>query len=148
MKKFRLPRKTKKRLRKGIWLYPADEEGNSLMAWPAKIEKDYAAFKNGILSDLTYRTKASRKAFREKIDAEVFVTDQELKSYVDNLLREDLRTSSYNILIKAKNDKNAIKAYFNFVNACQLTENGERSYGNIACMSIDLAKKLLKKKRK
>lgn len=148
MKNFRLPRKTKKRLRKGIWLYPADEKGNSLMAWPAKYQKDYVAFKNRILRDLTDSSKESRRAFREKLDAEIFVTDEELKSYVDDLLREDLRTSSYNVLIKAKNHKTAIKAYYNFVNACQLTEKGERSYGNIACMSIDLAKRLLKNKTK
>jgi hypothetical protein len=148
MKKFRLPRKTKKRLRNGIWLYPSDEKGSSLMAWPAKYKKDYIAFKNGILRNLTDRTKESRRVFREKLDAEIVVTDEELKSYVDDLLREDLRTSSYNLLIKAKNDKNAIKAYYNFVNACKLTASGERSYGNIACMSIDLAKSLLRVKRK
>ncbi|RYM33330.1 hypothetical protein ERX46_10320 [Brumimicrobium glaciale] len=148
MKKFRLPRKTKKRLRNGIWLYPSDEKGSSLMAWPTRIEKDYVAFKNGILRNLTDRTKENRRVFREKLDAEIVVTDEELKSYVDDLLRKELRTSSYNLLIKAKNDKNAIKAYYNLVNACQLTASGERSYGNIACMSIDLAKSLLRVKRK
>ena len=30
MKKFRIPRKTKKFLKKGLWLYPADEKGNEL----------------------------------------------------------------------------------------------------------------------
>ena len=33
MKKFRLPRKIKKKLY-GLWLYPKDEKGNSLMAHP------------------------------------------------------------------------------------------------------------------
>jgi hypothetical protein len=40
MNKFRLPRKTKKSLKKTMWLYPPDEKGNSLMAWPAKSQED------------------------------------------------------------------------------------------------------------
>ena len=50
--KFRLPRKIKRELKKGLWLYPADEKGNSLMAWPTRYEKDYLAYKEGIVRDI------------------------------------------------------------------------------------------------
>lgn len=59
-----------------------------------------------------------------------------------------MRTSSYNILIAAKNNPKAIIAYYNFLNAYQLIEKGDDSYGNICCMAIDFAGDLLKKKRK
>lgn len=63
MKKFKLPRKLKKRLKRGPWLYPADEKGSSLMAWPYKYEKDYLAFKRGELRKLGRRTKAESKEY-------------------------------------------------------------------------------------
>lgn len=148
MKKFRLPRKTKKRLKKGLWLYPPDKKGSSLMAWPTKYEKDYIAYKNGTVRNLFRRSKEQQKAQREKLDKEIIVSDEELKSYVDDLFRKDLRTSAYNTFIKAKNDKNAIIAYYNFINAYELVQKGERTFGNIACMSYDLAKNLLRKERK
>ncbi len=47
MQKFRLPRKIKKKLKRQLWLYPADEKGNSLMAWPQKSQIDYTAIKEG-----------------------------------------------------------------------------------------------------
>ncbi len=52
MKAFRLPRKTKKKLKGTIWLYPADERGNSLMAWPTRLQKEYDAVKKGIVRDI------------------------------------------------------------------------------------------------
>lgn len=56
MKKFRLPRKLKKKLRKKIWLYPLDTKTNTyLMAWPSKYEKDFIAYKLGILKDILDR---------------------------------------------------------------------------------------------
>ncbi|GAB1858224.1 hypothetical protein MHTCC0001_30610 [Flavobacteriaceae bacterium MHTCC 0001] len=63
----------------------------------------------------------------------------------DNIIREDLREDSYNILIKAKNDPKAIKSYFNFINAYHLYKKDEPSYGNVCCMAIDYAEELLKK---
>ncbi len=48
MKQFRLPRKTKKRLKKTFWLFPPDEKGNSLMASPAESFEDYSALKQGV----------------------------------------------------------------------------------------------------
>jgi hypothetical protein len=35
LKQFRLPRKVKKSLKGNLWLYPANEKGNSVMASPS-----------------------------------------------------------------------------------------------------------------
>lgn len=51
-KKFRLPRKIKKKLQKGFWLYEPDEQGNSLQANPGRSQEDYAAFKQGKLRNI------------------------------------------------------------------------------------------------
>lgn len=132
-----------------MWLYPPDENGNSLMARPATSEEDYRALKKGILRNLfERRSKAGRKEFRQKLDAEVIVSDEILQSYVDYIIRKDLRQSSYDLLKRAKNSKKAVIAYYNFVNAYRLLESGEESYGNICCMAIDRANELLRSKNK
>lgn len=131
-----------------MWLYPPDKKGNSLMAWPSKSQKDYTAVKEGITKKFPDSTKAERKKFRDKLDQEIFVDDHVLKKYVDDIIREDLRNSSYKILIEAKTNPIAVKAYFNFVNAYQLFEKGDESYGNICCLAIDSAIELLKPKKK
>lgn len=148
MKNFRLPRKKKKSLKKTIWLYPPDEKGNSLMAQPTQSQEDYTAVKKGIAKKFPNSTKASRKKMFDILDKETFVDDQVLKKYVDDIIREDLRNSSYNTLIEAKKTPKAVRAYFNFVNAYQLFEKGKESYGNICCLAIDSAKELLKPKKK
>ena len=131
-----------------MWLYPPDEEGSSLIAWPAKSEEDYTAVKRGIVRKFPESTKAERKKFIDELDKEIFVDDQVLRTYVNDIIREDLRNSSYRKLIEAKNNPGAIKAYFNFVNAYHLYEKGRDSYGNICCLAIDSAKELLKGKKK
>jgi len=50
--KFRLPRKTKKRLKKDFYTYPKSERNTYLIAWPYKYEKDYVAYKKGLLRGL------------------------------------------------------------------------------------------------
>jgi len=148
MDKFRLPRKTKRFLKKTIWLYPPDEKGNSLMAWPTKSQEDYTAVKKGIATRFPDSTKAERKKFIDELDKEILVEDQVLRTYVNDIIREDLRNSSYSMLIEAKNNPKAVKAYFNFVNAYQLFKKGKESYGNICCLAIDNAKELLKPEKK
>ncbi|CAN5260031.1 hypothetical protein BH23BAC1_BH23BAC1_18670 [soil metagenome] len=150
MKLFRLPRKIKKSLKGNIWLYPADEKGNSLMAFPSRSQEDYTALKQGIVRNLIDQKNAreGREAFKDKITKEIIVSDEELKRYVNEIIREDLRTSSYNTLIAAKNNPKAVIAYYNFVNAYQLYEKGDSSYRNICCLSLDKATGLLKKKKK
>ncbi len=146
MKKFKLPRKLKKHLKKCLWLYPPDEKDNSLMAWPSKYKEDYLSYKRGELRKLGIRNKAERKEYRKKMDKEIEVSDETLKRYVDDIMAKQYRQSSYDVLIKAKNSKRSITAYYNFINAYQLNENGEGSYGNTCCLAIDWAKELLKKK--
>jgi hypothetical protein len=147
MNKFRLPRKTKKYLKKSMWLYPPDEIGNSLMARPAESQEDYTAVKKGIARKFPDSTKAERKKFMAQLDEEIYVEDQVLKDYVDDIIREDLRNSSYNTLMKARNDPRAIRAYFNFINAYHLFKKGNSSYGNICSLAIDSAEELLKGKK-
>jgi hypothetical protein len=116
------------------------------MAHPTETYVDYSAFIKGILRPLPDRrnSRTKRKEMREKLNKEVLVSDEQLKAYINNLIRDDLRVSSFKILSEAKNSKHAVMAYYNFVNAYHLHKAGDDSYGNIACMSIDLAKKLLK----
>lgn len=147
--KFRLPRKIKKSLKGNLWLYPADEKGNSMMASPTRYQEDYTALRNGTVRNLIdpKNAKARRKEFREKLEKQVIISDQELKRFVIDIFREDLRTSSYNTLVAAKNNLKAINAYYNFVNAYQLYEMGDESYGNICCLAVDKAKELLRSKK-
>lgn len=147
MKKFRLPRKLKKRLKKGLWLYPSDERGNSLMASPHRSKKDFQAYKKGILRNLIYtaNSRTRHEEYRRKMNREVTVPDEDLKKYVNEIFRKDLRNLSYETLISAKKNAKARTAYHNFVNAYQLMEQGEGSYGNTFCLAVDRAKELLKK---
>jgi hypothetical protein len=149
MTHFRLPRKTKKALAGKLWLYPADEKGDSLMAHPGISQEDYTAIKQGVVQSLLHRHegKTVGKDRRKKLNQEIMVSDEKLRSYVNDIFREDLRQSSYNTLIKAKNKPRAIIAYYNFVNAYHLLENGDDSFGNICCLAVDLAKDLLKDKK-
>lgn len=145
--KFRLPRKIKKKLKKGFWLYLPDEQGNSLQADPTKSQADYTALKQGKARNLLDKnnSKKRRVEFKKKITGEIYVPDDILKDYVNKIFREDLKTSSFDTLIKAKNDPRAIEAYFNFINAYHLQEKGELSFGNICCLAVEHAEKLLSK---
>ncbi len=148
MKKFRLPRKTKKRLKRKFWLYLVDEKGNRLMAWPTQSQGDYTAVKTGKVKSLFDRkSKAERREYRKKMDKPITVSDEKLRMYVDDIFREDLRISSYNILIEAKNEPKAIRAYYNFVNAYHIYKNDEDSSGNVCCLALDYAQDLLKKEK-
>ncbi len=51
-KKFRLPRKIKKKLKSDLFTYPKSERNTYLIAWPYKYEKDYVAYKKGLLRGL------------------------------------------------------------------------------------------------
>jgi hypothetical protein len=147
MDTFKLPRLEKKKLRKQMWFYPADEKGNSLVAFPHKYKEDYDAMNQGIVQDIfgrkTPEEKEKRRKTHEKLDEEIYVSDEELRQYVDDIFAKTYRNSSYNILLEAKNHSKAKIGYFNFVNSYQkhLTEEG---FGNICCMSVDYAKQLLK----
>ncbi|WP_203293581.1 hypothetical protein [Luteirhabdus pelagi] len=147
MKKLKIPRKLKKRLKKGIWFHQPEEDGGAYIAFPYKDAEDFKAYKENRLRNVLdkHNTRTRRQAFRKKLNAPVEVSDETLRQYVDDMLRKDIRRSSYELLIKAKNNNQAVIAYYNFVNAYQLTKKGEDSYGNICCASLDVAKRLLKK---
>ena len=48
---MKLPRKLKKKLKKGFWFYPKKDNGY-LYATPHKLEQDFIAWKKGILINL------------------------------------------------------------------------------------------------
>ncbi|WP_373056718.1 hypothetical protein [Zunongwangia sp. H14] len=146
MARFRIPRKLKKELKKGFWFYAPDENGSSLYASPARDIDDFKAYKKGMLSNLIDKHGSRQRLleFRRKINKVTFVPDQELKRYVDDIMRKDLRNASYQILLEAKKHPRAVIAYYQFINSYQLVEQGEDSYGNICCMAIDRAKELLR----
>jgi hypothetical protein len=145
MSKFRLPRRLKKNISGNIWLYPADEEGNKEMALPSSSQKDYDAVRTGIARSILYREnlKVERKAYKQKINAEAFVTDEELRNFIDDIFAEKHRNSSYNILLKAKKHPQAVIAYYNFINIYRLSRT-DSSYTNICCLAVDRAKELLR----
>ncbi len=50
--KFRIPRKKKKKISVGLYLYPLDPKDNTyLSAFPKDNQEDYDAFKKGILTN-------------------------------------------------------------------------------------------------
>ena len=59
-KKFRLPRKTKKKLKQDFFTYPKSERDTYLVAWPSKYEEDYIAYKKGLLRGLKEESKKYR----------------------------------------------------------------------------------------
>ena len=59
-KKFRLPRKIKKKLKKDFFTYPKSEKDTYLVAWPYKYEEDYIAYKKGLLRSLKEESKKYR----------------------------------------------------------------------------------------
>lgn len=149
MNTFKLPRKLKKKLKKGLWLYPADEKGNSLMANPSRDEKDFLAYQNGELSNLFDEiSREERMKSRLDLDAPIEVSDEVLKGYVNKIFAKEYRNSSYQFLLDAKKFRDTRIAYFQFINAYNQVENGEDSMGNVCCLTVDYARDLLKIRKK
>lgn len=148
VKKFRLPRKVKKIKLSGIWLYPKDEKRNSQMAFPRKYQKDYTAIKQGVVKNfLQGRDRESSKEMFKKLNVENYVSDDVLKTYVDDYFAKEYRKISYEILLEAKYIPEARESYFNFVNAYQMhLQDG--SYRNTPAMAVDHAEYVLKQRRK
>lgn len=60
--KFRIPRKKKKKISVGLYLYPLDLKNNTyLSAFPKKNQEDYNAFKKGILTNVLDEIKKKYK---------------------------------------------------------------------------------------
>ncbi|SKB99542.1 hypothetical protein SAMN05660477_02266 [Soonwooa buanensis] len=147
MKKFKLNRLEKKKLSKQFWLYPRSEDGTSRMAFPARKEEDYLAMKQVVLrsiGDESSTEKTERKLERQELDAEVFVSDQELRNIVNDVYASDYRSSSYETLIRAKKHKGTQVFYFNFINAYNKSKTKD-SFLNVCCLATDFAKEKLKK---
>lgn len=144
MNKFRLPRKRKKSFKKQLWLYPADEMGNSVMAFPGRSQEDYDAVRCGGARNLLSSSKQDRKILYEKLNKETFVENATLRMYVEEVFAPKFQSSSYDVLLEAKRYKSTQKAYFQFVNAYQMEEFSETN----CCMAVDWARKLIKERRK
>lgn len=133
MKKFRLPRKIKKKLKSKIFLYPSDSDGNSLMAFPTKVQEDYTAYKRGELSNLLEDRIKNRKVSdsMDNLNKHITVSDKELKEMVDNTFANEYRTEAY---LKLINDKTSVKSnkelYYSFINAYNREEY------NLCCMIV------------
>ena len=65
-KKFRLPRKIKKKLKKDFFTYQKSERDTYLVAWPYKYEEDYIAYKKGLLRGLKEESKKRLKDERKR----------------------------------------------------------------------------------
>ena len=51
--KFRIPRKKKKKISVGLYLYPLNPKDNTyLSAFPKENQEDYDAFKKGVLTNI------------------------------------------------------------------------------------------------
>ena len=111
MKSFRLPRKIKKSLKGHFWLYPADKDGNSVMAWPRTSQEDYTAIKRGIVKDrFKSRKTKERKEYWAKMDEPIIVSDEILSRAVNDIFAEKYRKWAFHTLSKAKNNPKAIIA--------------------------------------
>ncbi len=64
--KFRLPRKTKKKIKKGFYFYPKDERDCYLVAFPRKDQEDYNAFKKGILTNMLDEIKQKHNSTKSR----------------------------------------------------------------------------------
>jgi len=147
-KKFRIPRKIKKRINT-IFLYPPDERGSSLMASIKNSQEDYTAYKQNILRPLVSKTKAQIKEINERykiFDVPTYLTDDDLKFAITEIFGEEFRDSAYSILSRSKNHDVAKVAYYNFVNAYNMTKAGGDE-STMCCMSLDLAEENLQRSK-
>lgn len=144
MTKFRVPRKIKKKLKKTIWLYPSDNKGNSLMAFPTRNQKDYTAFRQGLVKSILEKdNKEERKKRRQELDKAIEISDTTLQEYVNDYFAEQYRVVSFYILREAKRSPKARIAYYNFVNEYQLSKK-ENKDSSILGLIVDHAEKLLR----
>ena len=67
MTKFRIPRKQKKKIREGFYLYPLDPIDNTyLSAFPKDNQGDYDAFKKGVLTNILDEIKYGKTKSRRQ----------------------------------------------------------------------------------
>ncbi|QOW11400.1 hypothetical protein Q73A0000_14035 [Kaistella flava (ex Peng et al. 2021)] len=75
-----------------MWFYPADEKGNSLVAFPHRSKVDYDAMKEGIVQNIFDRRNPEenerRKKEMQELDFEIYVSDDLLRDYVDDIFAQ------------------------------------------------------------
>jgi len=145
IKKFRIPRKTKKKLT-GKWLmFPKMDDGSSQMAFPCEQQEHYDAYKKGILTEWFSYSKEEEKQrsieWDRKYNTPIEISDEELVIAVDEIFAEEYRKWALRILRQAKNHNVAIKCYYNFVNAYKLDDS------TTACLSTDSAEDYLRRSK-
>lgn len=147
MKKFRIPRKTKKKI-SGMYLYPVDEKNCSQMASPKRNQEDFTAYKQNIVTSFFNRTKSvyKEKTKQWEIDyhTPIYMTDDELKLAIDDIFAKEFRENAFRVFSRSKDHGVAKKDYFTFVNAYNMTKNGDDK-SIICCMTLDSAEADLQK---
>lgn len=145
MKEFRIPRKLKKKL-KGIYLYPPDKNGSSVVAFPLSSQKDYDAVKNGVARNIFDKTKLEREIesenWNKKYHTPISVSEKKLKNMVDDVFAEEYREEAFRMFKRAKNHDVAILDYYTFINSYNLGET------NISAMCYDGVERNLMKNKK
>lgn len=145
MNKFRLPRKTKKKLKGKFLFYPPHKDGSRQMAFPLKYQQHYDSYKMGELNELFSYTKQERKQrdieWDKKYNTPIEISDNELIIAINNVFAEEYRNWALRILRQAKNHNIAINDYYNFVNAYKLDDS------TTACLSTDSAEDNLKRSK-
>lgn len=144
MSKFRIPRKIKKKLKNKFLFYPSDKDGNSIMAFPLKSQKDYTAYKLGLLEDTFSKTKKERKKsskeWNKKFSVDNDMSFSEIEKAVNNIFAEEFREEALKVLKRAKGDikyNNKIKDHWIvFCNAWDLVKAGDK-HSITACMAYD-----------
>lgn len=127
MKKFRIPRKSKKKIAGKIFLYPKDEKtGGMLIAFPLHNQEDYDAVRKGLAKDILSKTKAQKKAesenWKQTYHVPIEVSDEKLSEMVDDVFSEEFRKSALSMLRLAKNHPVAVIDYYTFINAFNINE--------------------------
>lgn len=129
-KKFRIPRKIKKKLKGNMLFYPPMKDGSRIQANPRRSQKDYTAWKQGVLSDLwENRTKAEMKARSEAWDKKFRqpceLSEEELLEAVNKVFAPEYRKLAFSVFKRAKDHAVAHDDYTTFCNAWKHTQNGD-----------------------
>lgn len=114
------------------------------MAFPTRNQKDYTAFRRGVVKSILEKdNKEERKKRRQELDKAIEISDTTLQEYVNDYFAEHYRVVSFYILIEAKRSPKARIAYYNFVNEYQLSKKENKDSG-ILGLIVDHAEKLLR----
>jgi hypothetical protein len=137
--KFRVPRKTKKKIKNTIYLYPPNEDGSSLMAFPLRSQKDFDAYKQGIVQPLFDYKKAKNEP--TNWEDENTLTVEEIHEAVEHIFAQEYIEQAKRILVRAMNDVHVKKEYLIFVNSWLDTKNGNDKSITMCMVYDDILRK-------